>query len=216
MNETLKEAELQQLVDGELNHAERRDLLMRLDGEPEQWRRLALAFVESQIWDESIPQVSSAATLASMERTPAALTNATAKTGRGPKSLVAALALLVVLALGCGYWMGNLLPVKADREPAVSERALTPRPGTRRHSPESETTKGQSPPAGKTADLGFEEAIARSATPVPPSFRQRLLQSGYLLDEAHTLTAVTLPTGEQVEIPVRKVSVQYLGNAAYQ
>lgn len=36
------------LVDGELNEARRRELLSRLDVEPDGWRRCALAFVEAQ------------------------------------------------------------------------------------------------------------------------------------------------------------------------
>ena len=42
------------LVDGTLGPADRRDLLLRLDREPEGWRRCALAFLEAQAWREAI------------------------------------------------------------------------------------------------------------------------------------------------------------------
>src|SRR5690349_16591155 len=41
---------LDRLVDGELNDAERRDLLLRLERTPDGWRRCALAFLEGQAW----------------------------------------------------------------------------------------------------------------------------------------------------------------------
>src|SRR5437588_9921152 len=41
---------LDQLVDGELPDTARRALLLRLEGEPDGWRRCALAFLEAQSW----------------------------------------------------------------------------------------------------------------------------------------------------------------------
>ena len=42
------------LVDGELSEPERRDLLARLDVAPGGWRRCALAFLESQCWQQAL------------------------------------------------------------------------------------------------------------------------------------------------------------------
>jgi hypothetical protein len=54
MNETYLSGEDQRLldllVDGELNDAERRELLLRLDRSPDGWRRCAAAFLEAQAW----------------------------------------------------------------------------------------------------------------------------------------------------------------------
>jgi len=41
---------LDHFVEGELTDAERRDVLLRLNAEPDGWRRLALTFVEAQRW----------------------------------------------------------------------------------------------------------------------------------------------------------------------
>ncbi len=41
------------LVDGELTEAERRTLLLRFDDEPDAWRQCALAFLESQAWQQA-------------------------------------------------------------------------------------------------------------------------------------------------------------------
>ncbi len=53
MNENLNQERLDKLVDGTLSEAERRQLLMSLDGQPDGWRRCALAFLEAQCWKEA-------------------------------------------------------------------------------------------------------------------------------------------------------------------
>jgi len=54
MNETYLSGEDQRLldllVDGELNDADRRELLLRLERAPDGWRRCAAAFLEAQAW----------------------------------------------------------------------------------------------------------------------------------------------------------------------
>ncbi len=42
------------LVDGELSESERRELLLRLDHIPDGWRQCAIAFLESQCWQECL------------------------------------------------------------------------------------------------------------------------------------------------------------------
>src|SRR5689334_12402860 len=45
---------IDRLVDGDLDSEARRALLLRLDAEPDGWRRCALAFLEAQCWRESL------------------------------------------------------------------------------------------------------------------------------------------------------------------
>jgi hypothetical protein len=56
MNMEVKDDNLQfdLLVDGELNEEDRHRLLTRLDGEPDGWRRCALAFLEAQCWKHAL------------------------------------------------------------------------------------------------------------------------------------------------------------------
>jgi len=42
------------LVDGEMNEAERRELLLSLDADPDGWRRLSIAFLEAQMLQEAM------------------------------------------------------------------------------------------------------------------------------------------------------------------
>jgi hypothetical protein len=53
----LDDRHFDRLVDGELNEEERRNLLAGLDGEPGGWRRCALAFLESQCWQQTLGTV---------------------------------------------------------------------------------------------------------------------------------------------------------------
>lgn len=58
--ESLDEIDTDQLdafVDGELSDDEQRGLLLRLDTDPDGWRRLALAFVEAQRWRRELRTV---------------------------------------------------------------------------------------------------------------------------------------------------------------
>ena len=126
---------------------------------------------------------------------------ASATKRRRPAAWILALSIFVVLAASLGYAAGRLAPIRPTPEgESVDESSVLAR----------------ARPAAESKGLRFEDAVARSATPAPDSFRARLLQSGYFVDENHTLASVTLPTGEQVEIPIRQVNVRYLGNAAYQ
>jgi hypothetical protein len=52
------EAWLDQLADGEMSGARRRELLKSLDHVPQGWRRCALAFLESQAWREALGEYS--------------------------------------------------------------------------------------------------------------------------------------------------------------
>src|SRR5688500_12364420 len=48
--------ELDLLADGELGDDRRRELLSRLDEQPDGWRRCAMAFLEAQDWRREMPR----------------------------------------------------------------------------------------------------------------------------------------------------------------
>ncbi len=50
----IDDGQLDMLVDGELSEQQRRDLLCRLNEEPDGWRRCAFAFLEAQSWREAM------------------------------------------------------------------------------------------------------------------------------------------------------------------
>jgi len=51
---TVKDSAIDRLVDGELADAERRELLIQLENDPDGWRQCALAFLEDQAWRSAI------------------------------------------------------------------------------------------------------------------------------------------------------------------
>ncbi len=57
--DSIENASLDRLVDGDLPESERRDLLLRLENDPDGWRRCALAFLEDQSWRKALAPVAS-------------------------------------------------------------------------------------------------------------------------------------------------------------
>ena len=49
------------LVDGEMDEADRRALLLQLEHEPDGWRRCAMAFLEAQCWKAELGKMAAAA-----------------------------------------------------------------------------------------------------------------------------------------------------------
>ena len=60
----IEQKEIDRLVDGELSETERRELLLRFDARGDSWRRLALAFIEIQVWGLEFKAMRSAAATA--------------------------------------------------------------------------------------------------------------------------------------------------------
>jgi hypothetical protein len=98
---------IQLLVDGELDGAERRALIERLDRRPDGWRHCAIAFLESQVWRDamSMEQSDVAAAPASAGSTDGV--GVVRELGRRRRSparwSVPALAATIVLAFGLGW-----------------------------------------------------------------------------------------------------------------
>lgn len=61
MNHGIDDRTIQRLVDNRLPESERAAVLLAADQDPEIWRRLALAFVEEQVWSSAIPLAAKAA-----------------------------------------------------------------------------------------------------------------------------------------------------------
>lgn len=96
------------LVDGELGDEERRELLSRLDTEPDGWRRCALAFLEAQVWRQTMRSVSDDSVEAP------AITARSHSAWRRFRNVVG-MACSLLLALGVGLALGGMF----DRAPSV-------------------------------------------------------------------------------------------------
>ena len=136
---------LDRLVDGESDEGERRNLLRRLDDEPNGWRRLALAFLEAQAWKESFAAESDGpGETVVRESTRCALGDGYATISKSTRrfgwSSGFAVAVGVLLAFGIGLRVGardqdgvgarlahdpsNPAPAPRSVEPSESEKGL--------------------------------------------------------------------------------------------
>jgi hypothetical protein len=98
---------IDRLVDGELTSDERRQLLSALEGQPEGWRRCALAFVESQAWRGEMRQLTTPIAVTPASR-PVSGPGATKLQSRKlPTVAWLALAAALMLAFGLGRQLGS-------------------------------------------------------------------------------------------------------------
>jgi hypothetical protein len=115
------------LVDGELNDAERRELLLRLERSPDGWRWCAAAFLEAQAWrGEAKALVTAAAVSAGAPGLQPASLAAARPSGRASARIwmPAALAAGLLVATTWVFWNGNPnLPI-----PGAGSQAGNPSP----------------------------------------------------------------------------------------
>jgi hypothetical protein len=207
-NSTAEPLRLQLLVDGKLDHTQRSQWLDSLAKDSDQWRQIALRFVENQILDEALQPDALLATKPPYTKT----TN----DRQGPeqrRSLPANVFWLAVAgSLLVGLLLGTLIPDGADR-PEIAKTVVT-EPVV--HSDVESMDSGSIGRTDTVLNLPLADALARSATPVSINARRAFLKAGYYVDESQQIATVELPTGKSIQMPIRQVTVRYLGQNAYQ
>jgi anti-sigma factor RsiW len=175
------------LVDGELETSRRRELLERLDTQPDGWRRCAMAFLEDQSWGEALRshsgatdaereaaapypangRASSAVALAFAPQTRPTQSRAAAL-GRTVSS-VAALAAGLLLAFGLGWTTrGSSRPTTT---PILSHRG---------------SAATSAPPAAQTVAHGIEPSSQPS--PAPATSERVMSVGGGMIPAGPTLS----------------------------
>ena len=222
--------QIELLVENELSAAERSLLLLRLDTQPEQWRNLALAFVEHQVLRTSIQEVC----CSSDPTEPAA--NSSAELPSRPQTssskinwLAIAASFLLVFAAGMG--VGNW-----DRVPAIALQQVDPA-----QSDSTEPSSGSlaedrpAPAAGQNVSasvVGYVEwngSFGKQLSPVfsgteidkewlernPPQVNEKLERSfaraGWRISPERRFVSLKLAEGKQFMIPMDDVSYRYVG-----
>jgi hypothetical protein len=195
---------IDRLVDGELGDIDRRALLLRLEKEPDGWRRCALAFLESQSWRSALGSPDAQDdTLApqpgTLFRRPGKLKAWQCVAG------LAALAASVAAAFALG-WLAHDTPAHNMSRTTIGE--------------ESKVTHGtpSDPPAtaadGIAASRDRPAATAESGTALEPVVK-RWEQRGYRAESQKRSVSVALKDGRKVDVPVREVRFQYVGGRTY-
>jgi hypothetical protein len=192
------ELRLQLLVDGQLDHSERSQWLATIPVDSDQWRRIALHFVENQIIDEAI----GCSKREPQQRPKLELTqNSDGQTRQFKWAwLAVAASMLVGWFLGSQFFQPDLNTTTLN----TSQSSIA----------EDVDQEDSSELVGLR--LPLEDALARSIRPVSLDTHRAFLKAGYLVDESSEIASVELPTGNSVQMPVRQVKIRYLGNAAFQ
>lgn len=226
---------LDQLVDGELNETERRNLLLRLEHSPDGWRRCALAFLEAQAWRgearaviaEPAPSVKPAvaAPTAAQSVEPGSLSR---KAWNGlslwlPTMMAAGILVAVVYPQWGGRFTKNTFEPIASNGPvqvagagvtnvsgrSVENMQLVVAPG-----PNGERRVVEVPliePGQSNAEL-----FSHAGGQLPLDVVKILEQSGNRVVRKQRFMPVKLDDGRTVVVPVEQVEIRPLGNQGYQ
>jgi hypothetical protein len=219
--ESIDAANIDRLIDGELPELERRALLLRLEADPEGWRRCSLAFLEDQAWRRAL----TAAIPADLAPSPASLSGSpvqvSGRTGWLRRSSIAAT--LMASTFGAGFAAGGLakdgtrpevareVNVGPDKVPMPPPAAEVREVGRLRVVDDS-TGEGPARSFPIRSGPGLDDRWLRSQPPsVPDYVRARYERQGYQVAERRKVMSVELENGRRVSIPVDEVEVDYVG-----
>ena len=235
----IDDAQLDLLVDGELNDAQRREVLSRLDTEPDGWRRCALAFLEAQSWREGMRAVASQSAVAAAAIAP------NSRPARRRLRTILAMAACFLLAFGLGLtiddFAGRRVPSKSTI-PATAQLVDVPVPAK---TPAVEPFAAPSPEAAPEATVPYRYVSIPAEDPVsgktesvrlpvvpqeylgegwpyrlpavlPDRVVQRLRQRGHDVVQQRRLVPFQAADGSRVVFPVDEVELLPVGNRGYQ
>jgi hypothetical protein len=202
---------IDRLVDGELPEAERRELLLRFENQPNGWRRCALAFLEAQVWRQAL-SLEAAPRAASMTAMPIGPCSAKSKFWRSmARTTVIAASLLTAFALGRSYHKGpdetSHVTAGAQHDSAATRNTLVAdAAGSIRQPVMSDNPKAQS-----TTSLSPTQATHVSLD----SMLKRWQQEGYRVETQPCVVSVQAKDGRKINFPVQEVRVRYVGDRVY-
>jgi hypothetical protein len=240
---TIDDCLLDELVDGALGETDRRELLGRLDHEPDGWRRCAMAFLEAQCWRETfraIPTERAAASAAAPSPPPVPRRAA----WPGYLTTILAMAASFLLALGLS-WLVRLGWIDRGPQPdsrpplvATSENPAEPAPPAAAVPPvpvptpwEQKTPWEPKSDAWQTVSVPVSnrESVEWPATEqknlddgrifspaIPADVLESLHRSGHQVEVERRLVPFPLKDGRKLVIPMDQVDVHYVGHRAYQ
>lgn len=229
--EELSAQQVDRLVDDELSDAERRDLLLVADRDPDGWRRIALAFVESQTlrreltaWAKPLPVA------------PSCGIHRPAAGARRDWLRITALVACSVFAFGLGRWTSSADErIARDSQPPASKpRTFVDEPNNQNlianaasDSQRHETLRvvfdddfGGPPQAVDVPVLdesqGDPTEFLNGPPAISPELQRALLRAGRRVHEQRQLWEVQLSDGRRGVVPVSNVLVENAGLDVFQ
>jgi hypothetical protein len=195
MQQMAIERQIDLLVDGELGENGRRALLLRLDGEPNGWRRCALAFLEGQAWRESLIPAN-AVNLAQ----PAVVQPRLRPSRWRPVGRLAGLAAALALTFATGWaWRGKAAEIPPAIQIVEKEKPVQPASVAA-----SEIETNDLPVPGASPSLVAE---------LVPLNQWR--KFGFEAQTQTRMAALKLKDGRQVEVPVQEVMLRFVRGRTY-
>jgi hypothetical protein len=235
--------QLDLLVDDELSEAERRDLLLRLQQEPDGWRRCALAFLEAQSWRRAVRAAATkAAEMRTAETAPAPPSVARLpppfrRAFLGKLRTVLAMAATFLVAVGLGMWLGwlqhgsRLFPIAQNGSGGPKGIEQSPPPEVVRLTDEGHlgpwrtvqvALPGEVDGDAEMVDLPARECESLDArwldnlpAAIPPAVVQALQEYGFQVWQQRNLLPLRTQDGRPLLVPVERVEVRYVGNQTY-
>ena len=218
-NAVQAQVRLDALVAGDLPDDERRELLAWLDADAKRWRNCGLAFLEAQLWRESLEEGSAFRVQGSgVEERKHALSSATRQ--GTPRSWIAPLVFLTagIAAFVCGLFVQDWRQGRAARDQPI---AAAPRPANDVPLPQADLLVASVPVRnGPLGDIAatlqipvrpVDAAATDVGSSVPQHVRKEWERRGYQLVEQRRYLPARLPDGRQVMVPVNEVKMKFVG-----
>lgn len=196
---------IDRMVDGELDCEQQRDLLLHCQ-EQDQWRDLALAYVESQALRSDLKTYVDDGTAKPRADVEEAKRDSESARSWNPMALAAA----IFLSLGLGYGLGTWWLDDAGVASGIAE--LVPQqPRTEKAKPSSMQFMVANPGTNELQSINLPVLNASDLGPnwqtqlrsqVPEDLLREMRERGVNMQQTHTITPVRLSNGKRVLVPI--------------
>lgn len=220
--------QIDRLVSGDLSEADRVELLTWLDTDATRWRRCGRAFLEAQVWRETLAELHSSAVAPSAVEIPTETNrSAPARPQRSyDRNWKPALTAAVILAVfGCGWFSARWMDRKTEANSVADHRQTD---GSTLEPSKEVRTAAKSPNSlvtrvvldNRLADCEFTLPMLGSGLPaehwarqasVPGYIKNRWGSQGYQISEQRQFVPMELADGRQVVVPINHVTLKYVG-----
>jgi hypothetical protein len=220
---SVDDSAIDRLVGGELADADRRELLIQLDNDPDGWRRCALAFLEDQAWRSAVAGDG----VPSSRTGPIPANHPPVPRRRISLRRLSMAATVLAATFAAGLVLGGASRGGGSAEVAPAG-VIAKHPSILPRSAEPirevgwinlvDQSSGESPPrrvpilSGPGLD---DHWLTQQPSSVPEYVRAQWERQGYQIEEHRRLVSVLLEDGRRVSIPVDEVALEYVGQKTF-